>query len=144
MHYYLPAVYSQQFFFFFWSHAFSQPVSPFWHMKMPFNIWYFWVFSSCSLKLTRELFWPCPRPVSSLREGCCSFVVLEIFLAALLAFVRPGWRREQLLRRCSRGEHSVIFFLTRASALFLVNSITLMFLRKNIHSTNSLSEFKST
>ncbi len=142
-HHYMPAVYSQQFFFS-WSHAFSHTASPFWHVKMPFNICYFWVSSCCSLKLTRELFWPCPRPVSSLREGYYSFSALRSFSPLCWLSSGPGWGRGQLLRRCSGEEHSVIFFDSSASALFLVNNITLMFLRKNIHSTNSLSEFKST
>ncbi len=88
-------------FLFYWCHAFSQSASHFWHVRMPFNICYFWVFSCCSLKLTWELFWPCPRPVSSLREGCCSFSALEIFLAALLACVRPGLKKRITSRCCS-------------------------------------------
>lgn len=125
-HHYLPAVYSQQFFFSSLESCIFSDCKPFfWHVKKPFNICYFWVFSCCSLKLTREPFWPCPRSVSSLREGCYSFSALEIFLTALLAFIRPRLKKRttsQMLQCSAASEKlssSSSWAPTKANRAFL-------------------------
>lgn len=116
-HHYTASCLLSTVFFFSWSHVLSQTASPFWQVKMPFNICYFWVFSCCILKLTRELFWPCPRPVSSLREGCYSFSALEIFLTALLAFVKPGLKKRTTSQTLQwGGAFSDFFWLERVSS----------------------------